>query len=128
MGARVFKNKENCKKLNFLISFMIFVLLSLVEIIFLKKGYLVSDNYTVSMESIALSFFIYLLFMCLTYMYFFIKNLKEISFVLLLVVIVFDLLIGAKSGQNNNDKYIKRDAVKQYDSFMNYIIPKIEKP
>ena len=103
-------------------------MLLLTEIILLKKGYLVSDNYTVTMESIALSCFVYFLLMLLTYMYFFFKNLKKESFVLLLVVVVFDLLIGAKSGQNNNDKYIKRDIVKQYDSFMNYFIPKIENP
>ena len=128
MGARVFQNKEYCKKWHFLISSIIFIVLSLTEIIFLKKGYLVSDNYTVSMESIALSFFIYLLLMCITYIYFFCKNLKKESLVLLFIVIVFDLLIGAKSGQNNNDKYIKRDIVKQYDCFMNSFIPKIENP
>ena len=61
-------------------------------------------------------------------MYFFGKNLKKASFVLLAVVVVFDLLIGAKSGQNNNDKYIKRDVVKQYDSFMKYLTSKIESP
>lgn len=128
MGTREFQNKEYSKKWHFLISFLVFVVLSLSEIIFLKKGYLVSDNYTVSMESIALSFFIYLLMLCLTYIYFFCKNLKKESFVLLFIVVVFDLLIGAKSGQNNNDKYIRRDVVKQYDSFMKYFIPKIENP
>ena len=128
MGTREFQNKEYSKKWHFLISFLVFVVLSLSEIIFLKKGYLVSDNYTVSMESIALSFFVYLLLMCITYIYFFCKNLKKERFVLLFIVIVFDLLIGAKSGQNNNDKYIKRDIVKQYDCFMNSFIPKIENP
>ena len=128
MGARVFQNKEYSKKWNFLISFIVFLMLLLTEIILLKKGYLVSDNYTVTMESIALSCFVYFLLMLLTYMYFFCKNLKKERFALLLVVVVFDLLIGAKSGQKNNDKYIRRDVVKQYDSFMNYFIPKIEKP
>ena len=128
MGARVFHNKEYCKKWHFVISFTIFVLLSLVEIIILKRGYLVSDKYTVSIESITLSLFIYLLLMILTYMYFFCKKLKDVSCVLLAVVVIFDLLIGAKSGQNNNDKYIKRDVVKQYDSFMKYFTSKIESP
>lgn len=128
MGARVFQNKEFCKKWHFLISLIIFGVLSLVEIIFMKKGYLIADNYIVTMESIGLSCFVYFLLMLLTYMYFFCKNLKEASFVLLLVVVVFDLIIGAKSGQNNNDKYFKRDVVKQYDSFMKYFTSKLESP
>ena len=101
IGARVLQNKEYCMKWHFLISFLIFGGLSVVEIIFLKKGYLVSDNYTVTVESIALSCFVYLLLMCTTYMYFFCKNLKDVSIVLLVIVVVFDLLIGAMSGQNN---------------------------
>ena len=105
MGARVLQNNEYCKKWHFLISSIIFGVLTLTEIIFLRKGYLVSDNYTVINESIVLSFFVYLLLMCITYIYFFCKNLKKESFVLIFIVVVFDLLIGAKSGQNNNDKY-----------------------
>lgn len=128
MGARVFQNKEFCKKWHFVISFIIFGVLSLIEIIFLKNGYLVSDNYTVTIKSIALSCFVYLLLMCTTYMYFFCKNFKDPSFILLIVVIVFDLLVGAKSGQSNNDKYIKRDVVQQYDCFMRYFISKIKFP
>ena len=128
MGARKFQNKEYSKKWHFAISILIFGVLSLIEIVFLKKGYLVSDNYTVTIESIALSCLIYIFFVCATYMYFFGKNLKKASFVLLAVVVVFDLLIGAKSGQNNNDKYIKRDVVKQYDNFMKYFTSKFESP
>ena len=128
MGAREFQNKEYSKKWHFAISILIFGVLSLIEIVFLKKGYLVSDNYTVTIESIALSCLIYIFFVCATYMYFFGKNLKKASFVLLAVVVVFDLLIGAKSGQNNNDKYIKRDVVKQYDNFMKYFTSKFESP
>ena len=128
MGVRVFQNKEFCKKWHFVISILFFGGLSLVEIVFLKNGYLVSDNYTVTIESIGLSCLVYLLLMFTTYMYFFGKNLKEASFSLISVVVVFDLLIGAKSGQNNNDKYIKRNIVKQYDSFMKYFTSKLESP
>ena len=128
IGAREFQNKEYCEKWHFVVSFMIFGVLSLIEIILLKNGYLVSDNYTINIESITLSFFIYLLLMCITYMYFFCKNLKKACFVLMSVVVVFDLLIGAKSGQNNNDKYFKRDVVKQYDSFMEYFTSKLDSP
>ena len=128
MGAREFQNKDFCKKWHFVISILIFWGLSLVEIFFFKNGYLVSDNYTVTIESITLSCLIYIFLLCATYMYFFCNNLKKASFVLLVIVVIFDLLIGAKSGQNNNDKYIKRDVVKQYDSFMKYFTSKIESP
>ena len=128
MGAREFQNKDFCERWHFAISFIIFGLLTITEIVFLKKGYLISDNYAVSCKSIALSGFVYLLLMLLTYMYFFGKNFKDASSVLLAVVVIFDLLIGAKSGQNNNDKYIKREVVQQYDSFMKYFIPKLESP
>ena len=128
IGAREFQNKEYCAKWHFAISFIIFGLLSIVEIIFLKKGYLFSDNYTVSIESIAFSCLIYIFMFCSTYLYFYNKTFKETGLILIFVIVLFDLIIGARSGQNNNDKYIKRDIVKQYDSFMEYFIPKIENP
>ena len=128
IGAREFQNKEYCKKWHFLLSFMIFIVLNLIEIIFLKKGFLNSDNYTVNINSIALSFIIYILIMCITYIYFYNNSLKNASLLLLLIVIVFDLLVGARSGQNNNDKYFKRDIIKQYDNFMQYFISKLENP
>ena len=49
-------------------------------------------------------------------------------FVLLFVVVIFDLLIGAKSGQNNDDKYFERRYVIQYDKFMKHFMPKIKNP
>ena len=126
MGARELQNKKFCKSWHFVISFAFFLLLSLTEFVFLKNGYLFSDNYTVKMESIALSCLIYFFMSIFTYMYFFNKSLKDVSFILLSVVVIFDFVIGAKSGQNNNDKYFKREVVKQYDSFMKYFIPKLE--
>ena len=128
MGAREFQNKEYCERWHFIISFTIFGILSIVEIVFLKNGLLFSDNYTVSIESIIFSCLIYILMFFSTYLYFFNKELKKVSFALIFIVVIFDLLIGARSGQNNNDKYIKRDIVKQYDSFMEYFISKIENP
>lgn len=128
MGARELQNKKFCKRWHFVISFAVFLILSLTEFVFLKNGYLVSDNYTVNFASIALSCMIYVFMSIFTYMYFFNKSLKDFSFILLLVVVIFDLIIGARSGQNNNDKYFKRDVVKQYDSFMKYFIPKLDNP
>ena len=128
IGSREFQNIKCSKKWHFGASFSIFTFLTLIEMLFLKKGYLVSDNYTVTMESIGLSCLVYVFMISIIYKYFYKKDLKNTSFLLLLVVIIFDLLIGAKFGQNNNDKYFKRDIVKQYDSFMQYFIPKLENP
>ena len=126
MGAREFQNKEHCKKWHFAISVMFFMILTLLEIIFMKKGYLVLDRFSVTMRTIALSCLVYLFMLCITYMFFCKKNLRKAMFVLLLVVVIFDLLIGAKSGQNNDDIYFERRYVVQYDKFMKHFMPKIK--
>ena len=144
MGAREFQNIKYSKKKDFVISFLIFVLLTLIEIVFNKKGYLVSDGYSVTMFSIYLSCIVYILMFVLLFIIYILK-LKEktideeikkekqnrfdfITFILLVLMIIADLLISARSGQNNNDKYFKRDVVLQYDNFMSYFIPKINSP
>lgn len=128
MGAREFHNKEYCKKWHFAVSGLCFTFVTILEIIFLKKGYLVLDRFSVSIKSIILSCFVYLLMLCITYMYFNKKNLRKTWALLLLVVIIFDLLIGAKSGQNNDDKYFERRYVVQYDKFMKHFMSKIKNP
>ena len=128
MGAREFQNKKYCKKWHFVISGLCCTLITLLEIIFFKKGYLVLDRFSVTMQSIALSCLVYLLMLCITYMYFCKKNLRKAMFVLLLVIVIFDLLIGAKSGQNNDDKYFERKYVVQYDKFMKHFMSKIKNP
>ena len=104
MGAREFQNKEYCKKWHFAVSGICFTFVTIFELIFLKKGYLVLDRFSVTIQSIALSCLVYLLMLCITYMYFNKKDFRKAMFVLLFVVVIFDLLIGAKSGQNNDDK------------------------
>ena len=68
MGAREFQNKEYCKKWHFAVSGLCFTFVTILEIIFLKKGYLVLDRFSVSIKSIILSCFVYLLMLCITYM------------------------------------------------------------
>ena len=146
MAAREFQNRKHSSKWHFLVSFVVFAILTIIEVIFMKKGYLESDNYTVSMNSIKLSCIIYLIMFVLTYILYileqilqnntnnptilFEKRSKKIIeyFVifLLFIIVIIDLLIGAKSGQNNNDKYFKREHVIQYDNFMNYFTKKLE--
>jgi len=128
MGAREFQNKEYSKKWHFAVSTLTFAILTLVEIFFMKKGYLVLDRFSVTMKSVALSCLVYLFMLCIIYMYFNKKNLRKAMFVLLLVIVIFDLLIGAKSGQNNDDKYFERRYVVQYDKFLKHFMPKIKNP
>ena len=128
MGAREIQNKEYSKKWHFAISGVCFVFVNLLEFIYAKKGYLVLDRFSVTMQSIALSCLVYLFMLCITYMFFYKKNLRKAMFVLLLVVVIFDLLIGAKSGQNNDDIYFERRYVVQYDKFMKHFMTKIKNP
>lgn len=130
MAARQFQNKEFTKKMHFITSFIIFALLTIIEIILNQKGYLESDNYIVTNKSIILSCIIYLMMFVIAYIFFFVskENIKRIALGSLFAVVIVDLLIGAKSGQNNNDKYFRREAVTQYDSFMKYFMQKIQVP
>ena len=41
---------------------------------------------------------------------------------------MIDLLVGANSGQNNNDRYLKRDMISQYDNFWKYLKKNIKQP
>ena len=126
MSARTMQNKEHITKWHFLISIMVFTILTLIEIIFLKKGYLESDNYTVTINSIVVSSLVYITMLILTYLVFYYP--KKLFYICLSITVGVDLCIGARSGQNNNDKYFKRGIVTQYDEFMSYFIPKLEVP
>lgn len=161
MAAREFQNLKYSSKWHFIIGFLIFSGLTLIEIVFLKRGYLESDGYTVSANTIFLSYVIYLIMLILTYIIFlsskyiknksiiriinwkypinytkndlkkiitlkFKKNIYYFTKILLFIVVIIDLIIGAKSGQNNNDKYLKRKVITQYDDFMNYFTQKLQ--
>ena len=150
MAAREFQNRKYNDWWHFIASFAVFAILTLIEILFLKRGYLESDGYTVSMKSIIFSCIIYLIMFILIYLIWmldnYIKNksekiiiiqknpynykkiIKPFIGVLSTIIVISDLLIGAKSGQNNNDKYFKREIVTQYDEFMKYFLNKLENP
>ena len=70
IAAREFQNKEHSEKWHFFISGLVFTILTAIEIIFMKKGYLKSDNYAVSINSIILSCYIYITMFVLTYILF----------------------------------------------------------
>ena len=128
MCFREYQNKNGTNKKNFLISLEIFTILTLIEYVFLKKGYLESEGYTVSIKSIIISCVIYIAIFITTYCIYFNVGKKKWIKLVLIVILVIDLMIGAKSGQNNNDKYIKRSVWIQYDNVMEYLMSKIDSP
>ena len=125
MVAREFQNKEHTKKWHFIISFVLFTVLTIIEVMFYKRGYLEADGFSIEKNSIVISSVIYLIMWFATFGIY--KNKRTLSLALWLIVII-DLLIGAKSGQRNNDVYFKRKIVLQYDNFMSHFIPKLECP
>ena len=130
IGAREFQNKRETKKKDFLFTLIIFFLLTIIELIFKQKGYLELDGYIVSYKSILVSIVIYLTFFAIVYYLYFVnsKSKKNIVFLVLIFVIMIDLLVGANSGQNNNDRYLKRDMISQYDNFWKYLKKNIKQP
>ena len=146
MATREFQNREYSRKWHFLASAAVFFIFTLLEIIFLEKGYLVSDGYFVTEKSIILSSLIYIaMFFTLL-----IENIsknksiklnswknqsiltkmskKKYIYTFLCLLIITDLIIGAKSGQNNNDKYFKRESFTQYNGIMKHLKQKIKTP
>ena len=71
MAFREYQNKNGTEQKDFAVSFGVFALLTIIEIILLKNGYLESDGYTVSISSIVLSCIIYLIMLILTYIIYF---------------------------------------------------------
>ena len=71
MEIREYQNKNGTEQKDFAVSFGVFALLTIIEIILLKNGYLESDGYTVSISSIVLSCIIYLIMLILTYIIYF---------------------------------------------------------
>ena len=130
MAFREYQNKEFTKKKSFVVTFLVFTILTIIEIILKNAGYLVSDGYSVENNSIVLSCVVYFIMFVVTYFIYFTPNakLKNFAIAVLFAIVITDLLIGAKSGQNNNDKYFKREIVTQHDDFMEYMMQKIDNP
>ena len=127
MSAREFQNKKATCKWQFIVSLEIFSILTILELILIKYGFLKSDGYIVTTKSVIISYLTFLSIIITVYLFFY-HRLKNITAIMLILVLIIDLLIGAKSGQNNNDKYFKRDIILQHDKFMNYFMKKIQNP
>ena len=129
MAVREYQKKDGTIKKHFYSSGAIFFILTSIEIFFMKNGFLESDGYTVSINSIIISCCMFVLMFIFLYIIYFYKKYKKFAVFLLFFVTIIDLLIGAKSGQNNNDKYFKRETWLQYDNIMKYLMEeKIEVP
>ena len=129
MAVREYQKRDGTIKKHFYSSGAIFFILTSIEIFFMKNGFLESDGYTVSINSIIISCCMFVLMFSFLYIIYFYKKYKNFTVFLLFFVTIIDLLIGAKSGQNNNDKYFKRETWLQYDNIMKYLMEeKIEVP
>ena len=130
MAFREYQNIKESKGKHYLVSIMVFIILTLIEVFLNKLGYLVSDGYKVTYSGIAISCVIYLAILML---FFTICNAKKnkvekILNLILFIIIGIDLLIGAKNGQNNNDKYFKKQYVNQHDEVMEEVTSMLENP
>ena len=128
MAFRTYQNIKSNKAKHYIVSVLVFTILTIIEIILNQKGYLQSDGYSVTNIGIIISCVIYALIITFVYLSLNIKNdkIRKVFKILLYVIIVIDLLIGAKNGQNNNDKYFKKEIFSQYDSIMEELSTKIE--
>ena len=130
MAFREYQNLKETKKTHYLVSILIFGLITVAEIICNKKYYFPETNFKITNVDIVISVLIYLGMIITLYIKENVKKLnveKGITTVLLLLIIV-DLMIGAKNGQENNDKYFKREYFTQYNTIMQEIQTKLENP
>ncbi len=95
MAFREYENREYIEKKDFLFSAIIFIVLNIIEVVLFEFGYMEADGYTVSLKSVLLSILVYFIMFIL--LYFICIRQKEFFKYLLIVVVMIDLLIGAKS-------------------------------
>ncbi len=126
MTFRAYQNKEKLKKSHMYITMLVFFVLTLVEVIIKKLGYLTSDGYEVSYQSIILSCAIYLAMWIITFIIINQKKKREIFNILLVIIIIIDLLIGASHSIINNDKFFSLEDVTQHDNAMKELLQYVE--
>lgn len=126
MAFRAYQNRDSIKKLHMFFSFIIFFVLTLIEVIIKKQGYLASDGYEISYSSIIISCVIYIAMWVLLFILNNLKKHKKILDILLVLVVIVDLLIGASHSAVNNDKYFSLEHVTQHDSAMKELLKNVE--
>lgn len=130
MAFRTYQNRNSMKVSHILGSFLVWLIVTMMELFFLYKGYLLVDNHSTSVEEIIIATVTFALIGLLLLLMKLIDKrelvLKKETFFkvlecILLFFVVADLMIGARSGQVNNDKYFTSQAYHQHDSVMEYI-------
>lgn len=130
MAFREYQNLEKTKKWHYLFSILVFVILTVAEIMMNRLGYFSQSSFEISNADIIISTIIYMLMITSLFMINAITNnkYKNIITIILVAITIIDLIVGAKNGQENNDKYFKREHFTQYNSIMEEVNKKIDKP
>lgn len=135
MAFKAYINSDEIKKKHFLISFIIFIIPTVVEIILNKKGLLLFDKFSVTNKSILLSLAIYCCMSIILYLKLFYSEKKILKILInnklcttaLTLLVLFDLTISIRSSVNlNNEPYFKLDDVSKYDNLMNEWLPNVK--
>ena len=126
MAFRAYQNREEIKKKHLIVSGIIFFLLTAIEIIIKKLGYLTSDGYEISYFSIILSCLTFIIMWIVFFRQTISKKRKEFWTVLLVIVVCFDLGIGMRNSTISNDKYFSEEQVTKYDKAMEELLQHVE--
>lgn len=126
MTFRAYQNKDKIKKSHMFATMVVFLVLTLIEVVIKRCGYLTSDGYEVSYQSILLSCAVYIFMWIIFFIMINTKKRKKIVNILLLFIIIFDLLIGASHSTINNDRYFSIENVTQHDNAMKELLKHVE--
>lgn len=130
MAFRAFQNLKETKKWHYIVSIAVFGVLTISEIIVNKLGYFPESSFKVSKTDIIISVAIYILMIISLFIMKVVKTKrwKNAAAAALIAITIIDLIVGAKNGQENNDKYFKRESFTQHNEIMEEINKKLESP
>lgn len=131
MGARCYQEKEGITKKHFVVNFIIYILITLIELILNITGRLQysGSEKNVTNLSIIISALTYLVMLGVLYLKLYgnKKTVIKTAEAILVIALIFDIGISINSYQTtNNDNYFTIQNVKQYDSIMEKVLDKID--
>lgn len=126
MAFRGYQHKTEIKKKYMIISGIIFFILTAIEILIKKLGYLTSDGYEISYFSIILSCATFIIMWIVFFMQTVSKKRKQLFTILLVIVVCLDLVIGMRNSTISNDKYFSEEQVTKHDNAMEKLLQHVE--
>ena len=126
MAFRAYQNRTVIKKKHLIISGIIFFILTAIEIIIKKLGYLTSDNYEISYSSIMLSCVTFVIMWIIFSMQTLGVKRQQLWTILLVIIVCFDLGIGMRHSAISNDKYFSEEHVTKYDKPMEELLKYVD--